>query len=92
MCIRDRAWAQLREGWYGTKTGGGLKGGASCDKLVEHCLKEVQHYIDRDAVLSGTYDNLKGVPAVYKVSKECGLVEVDEDVFAGDSGDADNLP
>lgn len=82
-----QAWAQLREGWYGTAVGGRLEGGAECDKLVQHCLEEVQRFIDRDEILGGSYKDLKDVPLVYKVSKECGLVEVEDDMF--DDGDAD---
>ncbi|CAM9467156.1 unnamed protein product [Sphacelaria rigidula] len=81
-----QAWAQLREGWYGRRNGDAVEGAADCGKLVQHCLREVQNFIDRDDVLSGTYKALKGKPEVYKVSKECGLVEADED-FVNDGGD-----
>lgn len=73
------AWAQPRDGWYGRRKGDAFDGAPHCQKLVDHSLKEVKNYIDRDELLSGCYEDLRGGPEICKIRKQCGLVEMDED-------------
>lgn len=60
-------WEQVRKGWYGDAEWGGQEGGwkpADCGKLVEHAIKEMDRWVENDAVLSGSMRQLD-------VSKYC---------------------
>ena len=50
-----------------------------CPTLVDHSIKCADRAVLRDAILRGEIDNLEDVPAQYKVSKESGLEEWEDD-------------
>ncbi|CAN0285249.1 unnamed protein product, partial [Ectocarpus fasciculatus] len=61
----------LLEGFYGM---GEEKTNETVRKMVSKSLTFVNEYIEQDEVLSGSYDNLQGVPEDYKVSGNASLM------------------
>lgn len=59
----------------------------NCAKLVDHSITYANQAVARDAVLKGKIDNLRNVPAQYKVSKESGLEGWEDDEFDLFDGD-----
>lgn len=71
----------LRFGFYGKKRADGTWEAAppDCGKLVRHSMDCAEKAVERDAVLKGTLADLQNVPAQYKVSKEAGLDELEDE-------------
>lgn len=71
----------LRCGFYGKRRADGKceVERPDCAKLFEKSIKCANEAVTRDAVLEGSIAHLKNVPAQYKVSKESGLGEWEDD-------------
>ena len=72
----------LRYGFYGKRNrenGTWEVEPPDCATLIDHSIKCADRAVVRDAILNGTIANFEDVPAQYKVSKESGLEEWEDD-------------
>ena len=71
----------LRYGFYGKRQAGGTweVRPPDCAKLVNKSMEYADEAVTRDDILQGSIANLENVPDKYKVSKESGLADWEDD-------------